>query len=210
MDSVLNLLKQEINATTETGHDLAKWKLVVTAALGVTALGLVKESSPNYRLLLLVPFVCVYIDLYAYQLQLRVSILARFLREHPAEDPGLLQKYEDWCEKLRNPRQRSFSLPVFSRRFFSLHVFSLEDWAGFGCSVVVSACGPIFYIAQHWDDRGLLSGSHWRAGMIWAVGVVLIVILFWYSRRELEKLRIGSSSSQAAAAWQEPSARSLC
>jgi len=194
MDSVLNLLKEEINATEEALHDLAKWKLGVTAALGAAAFGLAKDGSPNYRLVLLIPFVCAYVDLYAYQYDLRIRVLARFLTENPA-DGGLLKKYEDFCEGLR-PKS----------------VFSLGNMAGFGASLGASACGPIFYIAQHWRDANLynLLVIHAAAGIIWAVGVGLIVYLWWYSRREIGKVSEGNGSNKSAPTAQEPGARSLC
>jgi hypothetical protein len=55
MDSTLILLKEEINKTNEAEHDLAKWKLGVTAALGAAALGVGKDGSPPYWLLLSIP-----------------------------------------------------------------------------------------------------------------------------------------------------------
>jgi hypothetical protein len=65
----------------EDEHDLAKWKLGVTAALAAAAFGLAGQNSgPNYWLLLIVPFVCAYVDLYAYQYELRIRVIARFLR----------------------------------------------------------------------------------------------------------------------------------
>src|SRR5437879_5385022 len=129
MDSALNLLKEEINKTMEAEHDLAKWKLGVTAAMGTAAFGLAK-GSPNYWLLLLVPFVCAYVDLYAYQYQLRIHVIARFLREH-AEGDVVLQTYEKECEKWR-----------------SQDIFSLGNWAGLGCSLGASVLGPVFYALQ--------------------------------------------------------------
>ncbi len=57
MGSALNLLKEEINQTSGMGHDLAKWKLGVTATLGAAAFGLANNGVPNYWLLLFVPFV---------------------------------------------------------------------------------------------------------------------------------------------------------
>jgi len=159
MDS-LTLLKQEINETSDKAHDLAKWKLIVTAALGAAAFGLSKQD-PNYWLLFFVPFVCAYIDLYIYQLQLRVRIIAQFLREHGGTD--LLQQYEQKCEDLRGPGK---------------HYFSLDLWAGFLCSFFVSISGPVLlHLSGHARPEDLNVSSK-SAEAIWGSGVLLIIVLF--------------------------------
>lgn len=190
MDSVLTLLKQEINATMEAEHDLAKWKLGVTAALGAAAFGLSKDTSSNYWLLLLVPFVCAYVDLYSYQYELRIRVIARFLRGHSDTGIELLQQYEKDCENWRKQT-----------------VFSLGNWAGFGCSIGASACGPMFYIARHWHDTDLLGVSHEAAGAIWLLGVFLIIGLWLFSQQELGKVGDESGGSKAAPAAPKPGAR---
>ena len=172
MDSTVALLKEEINKTLESEHDLAKWKLGVTAALGATAFGLTKQSDPNYWLLLFVPFVCVYIDLYVYQYQSRIKVIANFLRLN-AEGDGLLQKYEKECERLRGE-----------------NVFSLGNWAGLGCSLGASILGPAFYLVRNMHDilANRLLVSHAIAGVVWLVGLGLIIYLWYYSQAEGEKV----------------------
>ena len=94
MDSLITL-KEEINKNNEMEHDLAKWKLGVTAALGAAAFGLGKDcGTPPYWLLLFVPFVCAYIDLFVYQYELRILVIARFLRQHHQDGDKFLMKYE--------------------------------------------------------------------------------------------------------------------
>ena len=180
MDSTPNLLKQEINKTMEAQHDLAKWKLGVTAALGAAAFGLAKDR-PSYWLLLFVPFVCAYVDLYAYQYQFRILVIARFLREN-ANDDAVLQKYEQECAKLRVQ-----------------HVFSLGNWAGIGCSLGASVLGPVFYALQgaHRPDD-LLVSPH-AAEVIWLSGVLLIAFLWRYFQDQTQKISGESDSRQAGA-----------
>jgi uncharacterized membrane protein (GlpM family) len=171
MDS-LSLLKQEINKTMESEHDLAKWKLGVTAALGGAAFGLAKDN-PNYWLLLSVPFVCAYVDLYLYQYQLRIRVIARFLREKATSDL-VLQEYEQRCQDLRDQ-----------------HIFSLGNWAAIGCSLGVSVLGPVFYFLQRMQHKGSpdsLLVSPVAAGMIWLVGALLIVCLWWYFQNQAEDI----------------------
>jgi hypothetical protein len=183
MDSVLNLLKEEINETMEAEHDLAKWKLAVTAALGAAAFGLENNGSPNYWLLLLVPFVCAYVDLYAYQYEMRIRVIARFLRKH-SEGDGLLRKYEQECEELRGHG-----------------VFSLGNRAALGCSIGASLFGPLFYFLQLWQRKtpdNLLIPPEW-AGIIWLVGLALIVLLSKHFHNKAKQLSGNADSSQTAA-----------
>jgi hypothetical protein len=172
MDSALNLLKQEINKTNEQEHDFAKWKLGVTAALGVAAFGLAKDSNPNYWLLLLVPFVCAYIDLYAYQYQFRILVIARFIREYPEGD-AILNKYEQEVEKLRKHG-----------------VFSLGTSAGIGCSLGATVLGPAFYFLdrRHHADSDTLLVCPAAAGVIWLLGALLVVFLWWRFRNQVGNL----------------------
>jgi hypothetical protein len=167
MESALNLLKQEINATSKAAHDLAKWKLVVTAALGAAAFGLA-QNNPKYWLLLFVPFVCAYIDLFDYQLQLRILVIARFLQKH-REGDGLLQRYEQECEALRG---------------LGKYVFSLDKWAGISCSLGVCASGPVLYYFMQRQPacQDYLGVPFPCAVAIWLFGVFLIVFLYVISK----------------------------
>lgn len=179
MDSTLSLLKQEINTTMEAQHDLAKWKLAVTAALGAAAFGLSKEGPKSYWLLLFVPFVCAYIDLYAYQYEFRILVIARFLREHAQEDT-VLQEYEKECEKWRRK-----------------DIFSLGNWAGFGCSLGVSVIGPAFYVLQRIDNpagANSLLVPPAAATTIWLLGVLLIVFLWRRFTDETQKFSMKSNA----------------
>ncbi len=177
MDSTLTLLKEEINKTQEAEHDLAKWKLLVTAALGGAAFG-ITQSDPNYWLLLFVPFVCAYVDLYAYQYQLRIQAIARFLRSQGQSD-SILMAYEHECESLRKK-----------------HIFSLGNWAGIACSLGASIFGPVVYVVQRRlnPSVGNLLVSPLTAGIIWLTGGLLIVGL-WIFFQALE-WRLSKSSPQ--------------
>jgi hypothetical protein len=164
MNSTLSLLKQEINKTNEAEHDLAKWKLAVTAALGAAAFGLGQDGSAPYWLLLFIPFVCTYVDLFDYQYQLRILVTARFLREH-GQDDAVLQAYEQECEEVR-----------------ARHIFSLGKLAEISCSLGACVLGPVFYLLDsHFNPgRGSLLVSPAVGGVIWLSGVLLIVFLWVY------------------------------
>ena len=163
------LLKEEINKTQDAEHDLAKWKLGVTAAMGAAAFGLSKDNSPSYWLLFLVPFVCAYVDLYDYQYRLRTLVIAKFLRER-AGDP-VLAEYEERCTKERHER-----------------VFDLGTMAGISSSIGASIFGPVFYflIPHTGPDTLLVSPAY--ALVIWIVGVGLVIGLYANFRRKERKI----------------------
>jgi hypothetical protein len=176
MDSALQLLKKEINETVELMQDLAKWKLFVTAILGAAAFGLAENGTPQYWLLLFVPFVCAYIDLYYYQYELRVGVLSRFLREN-GETEEVLQKYELECDEVRK------------RNIY----FSLGRWATLSSSLGMSAAGPVLYALHHHyypggrSERELLVPPS-VAVVLWGVGVLLVLFLWSLCNFESGKL----------------------
>jgi hypothetical protein len=173
----LNLLKQEINETIEAERDFSKWKLIVTAAIGAAALGLGTGSHPLYWLLLLIPFACAYIDLHLCQLQLRILVLAQFIREYPASGTPpdtTLQDYEKRCGDLRSGMPRVFNLGQSASRIASL-----------GLSLVA----PAIILAPSWHAAAKLSCRFWLGfGIIWAIGVVLIWLLWSSQKRRLHQL----------------------
>jgi hypothetical protein len=153
------LLKEEINKTQEAEHDLAKWKLAVTAALGAAAFGFSKEGGSSYWLLFLVPFACAYVDLYDYQYRLRVLEIAVFLRGQ-TQDP-VLQAYEKHCADVRKGRN-----------------FNLGKVAGIGSSLCASLFGPAFYeLAPRSAIDTWYLPEHW-AMTIWWIGIALVVYLY--------------------------------
>jgi hypothetical protein len=176
-DSTPALLKEEINETVANEHSLAKWKLAISGLLGAAAFGLWKESgATHYWLLIFIPYVCAYIDLYLYQDYLKIQVIARFLREHD-EDP-ILQAYERECGGRRKD-----------------HVFDLGATAGLLCSVVTSLGGPgfgaWFYLCQlHQSNCLCVIPWPFRISFsLWLVGMFLVVLLYLdYRRREEEIL----------------------
>jgi hypothetical protein len=173
MDSTSTLLKQEINDTQAAQHDLAKWKLIVTAALGGAAFGFSNNNQPNLWLLLFIPFVCAYVDLYDYQYRLRVLVIAKFLREK-SSDP-VLKSYEEACERVRESRAGDFNL---GKR------------AALGSSIVASVVGPLLYFIWN-SDTGVqahVTIPRLVAFAIWLCSISLVVFFYLDFRRKEDKL----------------------
>jgi hypothetical protein len=183
MDSTLITLKEEINKTLESEHDLAKWKLVVTAALGAAAFGSFEfgkngsSPSPNYWLLLLIPFVCAYVDLFDYQYQLRILVIAHFLRSKDGQGDPTLHKYEQQCEAGRG----------------SGSIFSLGGWGLISSSLGASFLAATFYYLHnryHHPGTGSLLLPPSTASVIWLVGVA--IILWLKVKFEIEKNKLSA------------------
>jgi hypothetical protein len=150
---------------------------VVTAALGAAAFGLFGNGSkPSYWVLVIIPFVCAYIDLFKYQYELRIFVIAQFLREHRG-DTGILQKYELRCHA---DRQK----------------FSLGRLADITCSLGASIISAAFYMLLSTDALASRIG----AGAAWLVGVIMIVAVRLYFGHEWRMLEQEKGRSQAMAA----------
>lgn len=165
-------LKEEIIKTNEQEHDLAKWKFIVTAALGAAAFGFGHDQTRrNYWLLLFIPFTCAYIDLFVYQYGLRILAIARFLRDH--HDDSLLNDYEMWCEEQR-----------------ANHVFSLGSIADLSASIGVSVLGAAGYVLGERFNGGseIPFVPLWLAAVLWSIGIFLIVFLWTYHKKLAARL----------------------
>lgn len=174
----LSLLKEEINQTLESEHDFAKWKLIVAAALGGAALGLEKDTSPRYWLLLFIPFACAYIDLHLCQYQARILVLARFIRDYsPAGgvkgSDKTLQDYERHVAHLRASKRYMFDLGQSANRVASL-----------GLSLVAGLA-----LAASWRSMPSLNAGFWLGVGIWVFGIVLIWMVWSGHKHRLGDLK---------------------
>lgn len=162
-----HLLKGEINQTLDSLHDFAKWKLIVTSALAGAGFGLGSSSAekPHYSLLLFIPFACAYVDLNCYQYLIRITVLARALREH-AED-ALLKAYERECDELRE----------------RYGIFDLGKYAGVGASLAASIVAPGFAVAAFSAAK---DARFYLSICVWLLGVILIIALWSFFKRKNE------------------------
>jgi hypothetical protein len=159
-------LEAEIGQTLEDLHDFAKWKLIVVAALISTALGLLDpKRGVAPWLLVFVPYACAYVDLNCYQYLLRIFLISKVLRGRKDESP-LLCEYERECEVYRK------------KGFFSFGLF-----AQIGCSLVFAFVPLGFAFEQLRADKTSLPNTCPLLAT-WLVGVVLIVLCYWFFSRK--------------------------
>ena len=163
MDSALGLLKEEINQTFRDQHDLAKWKLIATASIATAAIGLNSQASEAHKdilpwLFLFIPLVCAYVDMLAYQYQMRIMVLSNYIctRKYVRgkyDDPTLVE-YEKYCRKIRAQTAQ----------------FSYGNLAGVMSSLIASAgaLAGFFLLSTALRPRCCF-------GVIWYAGICLIV-----------------------------------
>ncbi len=130
----MDKLRDEIIEAQKIRADLIKWKLVLVAALGASGLGLgvsEKEGAiPRdglYILLGLIPFVCTYVDIAARHLNIRMQVIADFMKSYSkthAEESPILGAYELHCEALHEKGifELENSILTYSSAFLSVLV----------------------------------------------------------------------------------------
>ena len=133
-------IRQEIRETQNIRSDLFKWKLIISAALGAVGLGITKGSQlSDYRsnvdlLFCLIPFVCAYVDLLCYHLNLRILIINKFFNRFTIDDNQvndwkeiyLLHHYEETCGQVRDSFELESWVLKWSSIFLSVGVIILN------------------------------------------------------------------------------------
>ena len=154
----IQLLKQEINQMLVSLHDFVKWKLIVASALAATAMGLTLGNH-SYSLLLLLPYVCAYVDLNCYQYLIRIEFIAGFLRAQG--DDSVLQQYErEWVD--------------FRTKFGWW--WNPGAFASIGASVVISLA-PIWALLDFWRREQWTELS--VSILFWILGLLLLGATWW-------------------------------
>lgn len=133
----MDKLREEIIEAEKARADLLRWKLVITATLGGVALGLSGTSGATPILLLGVPLACVYVDLLCNHMNLRIQLIAQYLRHHQQageDDAAIFEGYEKYVLKMDdlNKASRADRPKIKLRQsLFQSEgsVFDLERWA---------------------------------------------------------------------------------
>lgn len=121
-------LRTEVIESEKLRADLLRWKLILVAAIGGVGLGLSETDVDNTilpmpLLICLIPFVCVYVDLLARHLNLRILAIGEFLYRASVDrddmEAMLTKEYERFCNEVRS-------------------IFELETWALKGSSIFLS------------------------------------------------------------------------
>ncbi|WP_028573874.1 hypothetical protein [Desulfonatronovibrio hydrogenovorans] len=122
----MDKLRDEIIETQKVRSDLIKWKLVLTAVLGATGLGFKGSPHDNISLLLcLIPLVCVYVDLTAQHLNLRIQAISSFIRDYESsgsEDWKWMVSYERYAKTIS---KQAFSFETMVFKYSTMFISTL-------------------------------------------------------------------------------------
>lgn len=181
---IVDKLREEIIESQKARTDLIKWKLIVVAAIGATAVKTASAPSSPF-LLAFIPFVCLYVDTVCFHNDLRIMAIASFLRNRPREVDPESWDYEQHCSANR----ASFPLEAFALQGATLVISALIAYLGLtisdkviegffqaqpghahqlGCFLAVAgisgfALSVITYLL-YWDEMRTLDGkAGWKA-----------------------------------------------
>ena len=100
---MLEKLRDEIIESQKARTDLIKWKLILVAAIGGAAFGIgstvTGAENPPVVLLALVPIVCLFVDAVCIHNEIRILMIARFIRGGALG--AVPKQYEDYCREIR-------------------------------------------------------------------------------------------------------------
>jgi uncharacterized membrane protein HdeD (DUF308 family) len=143
-------LREEVLQAQSVRSDLLKWKLLLVGALSAAGLGLAGSRKAGHADLVLcaVPVVCLYVDLLAYHLTLRILVIGTYFRHRDTAMHGQGEGYEAYAQRAR---QLGFAGRDnrLSRRPPS--AFDLEDWAVSWSTIFLSlsVVGYGIFVAAH-------------------------------------------------------------
>ena len=123
----ISALREEIRESEKVRMDFLKYKLIAVGTIGSIGLGFSKNG--NIIILSLIPLVCLFVDILCYHNNLRIFVIASFLKKK--KDP-----YEKFVADL-------FVKSVEAGKS-DCYVFKLEDYALLWSTLIVSLL--IFFI----------------------------------------------------------------
>jgi len=118
MSVMIESLRSEIMEAQKARIDLLKWKIILIAALSAVGFGISRDTQGPVPVLLgFIPLVCAYVDVLCVHNDLRILVIARFLRTSAeAKD------YEDLCQAQRRAFVLESLALVWTTVVFSLLV----------------------------------------------------------------------------------------
>lgn len=167
----LTIYRQEIIDIQKSRVDLMKWKLILIGGLG----GFGLEKAPT--ILILIPFICVYVDALCYQQSLKIFVISRFICDVRQRNMQMDVNYEKLCNSLSNS-------------------FSLEDVALVWSSVVLSILTSVgYYFAPDNMNKGLPNSAVIACSVIGVIASIFVISLYYERAMDLgRKLKFSWAS----------------
>lgn len=172
----MTILKEEINQWIVSIIGLAKWKLVIVAVLAAIGLGLqqdIEHFDHGYLLLFVVPLLCAYVDMLAYERSTAIHVIAKHIREYTGDDKEMfdLKNYENFIEKCRQGRL----------------YLQYERFAQFAASVVLGISLPALAWARE-DYATHIAANRWVI-VFPALGLFAVVGLYFNHSHEIGRIQ---------------------
>ena len=174
----MKTLREEILKNQEYQQELNKWKIVLISSLAAIGIGIGAEGTlvNAYYILLVIPFICIYVDSLFYNSKLRVFAIANFIRTFCEFDLGaedrLIQKYEAFIHNIRNFRVST--LYNFGRR--------AQFWSSIIFTATSTLLGLYLYDIKHTNDAiyaGFFVVTNHANDMIDVAKVVFLGVLIF-------------------------------
>jgi|HubBroStandDraft_5_1064220.scaffolds.fasta_scaffold563432_2 hypothetical protein len=152
MADLVGSLRSEIVESIKIRADFLKWKIVLIAALGAAALGLTNHDQATPELLGFIPLVCAYVDVLCIHTDLRIFVIAKFLRNSGTSSNADSAWYERVCYEHRKALVLEHAALVGMTFLMSILICLLVGLSDHlpnvgGHQVVVTAAGKWFLIA---------------------------------------------------------------
>jgi len=213
----MDQLREEILQAERTRSDLLKWKLGLTGTIGALGLGFSGSSAVrNAELVLVViPLVCVYVDLLSLHLTLRILVIGTFMRlakAQAASGDDLVNRYEAFAQTAREldvdegfvdaarrvwlPR-RTVGGTSRARPPRTISAFALEDWALYLSTCVLSLAGIGYGIYAAVRGSHLPAFLFLTSGSIGVSATLIGKVLYEMRCSALSRLPIQQPSSPA-------------
>jgi hypothetical protein len=175
---MIETLKLEIIESQKSRLELFKWKLIISAGLGIFGLGIgpgltqpVSTYEPIFSsmhlVLCIIPLACNYVDLLCVNIQLRMLVIGKFfeeISEKTSSEVPFFKLYEAYCSNHR-------------------YAYSLDDLAQFGSTIIVSSL-IIAVGCIHWNQ----SRTFLTLTTFGALGMILTFLTHKTYRRLCAKL----------------------
>lgn len=177
------MLRKELLGFQSAQAELLRWKLLAIGGAGAAALGAASASEP-FRLLVLavIPVVAVYCDLLSRDYDIRIALIATFLRSRD-------QDYARYEEFLATPGIAS------SSPWFLHHAATLVSSLGACLLVLWVGLQPDFLIGYKPGDFRVLRALVWSG----LAGSILVVWITWRFNRSHLRIAYTARSSPGAA-----------
>lgn len=140
-----NSLRDEVIASQVARNGYLKWKIVLIAALGAVGLGIYRNTGHTFPAILgFIPLVCAYVDALCIHNDIRMLIIAKYLRNGIKGWSGLADTGREAELKIDppDPHMTAYEELCAGSRF----IFSIESAALLWTSVIASVL--VFSVAQ--------------------------------------------------------------